>query len=174
VGQDNTCGLEGLGHLGHGLGEVLPGQNTLKAVARSRGNAGGLFPEAARTESGYRQYTAKEVSTLRFIRQSRDLGFSIEQIRALLGLWQDRKRPSRQVRALAQAHIEELDDKLKELHAVKATLEHLVHCCHGDERPDCPIIDTLAHEGAAPAATAHHALSRTVGLQPGRARRRAI
>ena len=64
----------------------------------------GLFPETARTESGYRQYTAKEVSTLRFIRQSRDLGFSIEQIRALLGLWQDRKRPSRQVRALAQAH----------------------------------------------------------------------
>ena len=104
----------------------------------------GLFPEAARTESGYRQYTAKEVSTLRFIRQSRDLGFSIEQIRALLGLWQDRKRPSRQVRALAQAHIEELDEKLKELQSMKATLEHLVHCCHGDDRPDCPIIERMS------------------------------
>lgn len=106
----------------------------------------GLFPEAARTESGYRQYTDKEVSTLRFVRQSRDLGFSIEQIRELLGLWQDRKRPSRQVRALALAHIEELDEKLEELQAMKATLEHLVHCCHGDDRPDCPIIDSLAQE----------------------------
>src|SRR5678815_5934595 len=64
----------------------------------------GLFPEAARTESGYRQYGEKELGTLRFIRHSRDLGFSIEQIRELLGLWQNRKRPSRQVRALAQAH----------------------------------------------------------------------
>ena len=104
----------------------------------------GLFPEAARTDSGYRQYTDKEVSTLRFIRQSRDLGFSIEQIRELLALWQNRKRPSRQVKALAQAHIEELEAKLKELQAMKATLEHLVQCCHGDDRPDCPIIDTLA------------------------------
>jgi Cu(I)-responsive transcriptional regulator len=108
----------------------------------------GLFPEAARTDSGYRQYSGNEVSTLRFIRQSRDLGFSIEQIRELLALWQNRKRPSRQVKALAQAHIEELDEKLKELQAMKATLEHLVHCCHGDDRPDCPIIETLAREHA--------------------------
>jgi Cu(I)-responsive transcriptional regulator len=106
----------------------------------------GLFPEAVRTESGYRQYTEKEVSTLRFVRQSRDLGFSIDQIRQLLGLWQDRKRPSRQVRALALAHIEELDEKLEELQAMKATLAHLVHCCHGDDRPDCPIIESLAQD----------------------------
>ena len=133
----------------------------------------GLFPEAVRTESGYRQYTAKEVSTLRFVRQSRDLGFSIDQIRELLGLWQDRERPSRQVRALAQAHIAELDAKLQELHAMKATLEHLVHCCHGDDRPDCPIIDSLAHETAVPAAATNRTVSKTVGLQPGRGRRRA-
>lgn len=132
----------------------------------------GLFPEALRTESGYRQYTAKEVSTLRFVRHSRDLGFSIEQIRELLGLWQDRKRPSRQVRALAQAHIAELDAKLEELHAMKATLAHLVRCCHGDDRPDCPIIDSLAHETAAPALEKHRAPSKTAGLQPGRGRRR--
>lgn len=106
----------------------------------------GLFPEAGRTESGYRQYTDKEVSTLRFIRQSRDLGFSIDQIRDLLGLWQNRRRSSRQVKALAQAHIEELDAKLNELQAMKDTLEHLVDCCRGDERPDCPIISTLADE----------------------------
>lgn len=104
----------------------------------------GLFPEAARTDAGYRQYGERELNTLRFIRQSRDLGFSIEQIRELLGLWQNRKRPSRQVKALAQAHIEELDAKLQELQAMKATLAHLVHCCQGDDRPECPIIDTLA------------------------------
>jgi Cu(I)-responsive transcriptional regulator len=103
----------------------------------------GLFPEVRRTEAGYRQYTDKELATLRFIRHSRDLGFSLEQIRELLGLWQNRRRSSRQVRALAEAHIEELDAKLRELQAMKATLAHLVHCCHGDDRPDCPIIESL-------------------------------
>jgi Cu(I)-responsive transcriptional regulator len=106
----------------------------------------GLFPEANRTEGGYRQYGEKEVNTLRFIRHSRALGFSIEQIRELLGLWQNRRRPSRQVKALAQAHIHELEQKLHELQAMKATLEHLVHCCHGDDRPDCPILEALAEE----------------------------
>jgi Cu(I)-responsive transcriptional regulator len=125
----------------------------------------GLFPEAHRTDSGYRQYSDKEVSTLRFIRQSRDLGFSIEQIRELLGLWQNRRRPSRQVKALAQAHIQELDQKLQELQTMKATLEHLVQCCNGDDRPDCPIIESLADENVvdlrAPRAS-------KPGLKPGR------
>jgi Cu(I)-responsive transcriptional regulator len=124
----------------------------------------GLFPEAARTDSGYRQYTDKEVNTLRFIRQSRDLGFSIEQIRELLGLWQNRRRPSRQVKALAQAHLEELDEKLKELQAMKATLQYLVDCCNGDERPECPIIETLANVDAAAPANGH---GKTSGLRPG-------
>ena len=127
----------------------------------------GLLPEVLRTDSGYRQYTDKDVHTLRFVRQSRDLGFSIEQIRELLGLWRNRTRPSRQVKSLAQAHIQELDAKLKELQAMKSTLEHLVHCCHGDERPDCPIIDTLA-DGSPPTAGAGHA--QTAGLLAGRAR----
>lgn len=126
----------------------------------------GLFPEATRTESGYRQYGDKELSTLRFIRHSRDLGFSIEQIRELLGLWQNRRRPSRQVKALATAHIQELDQKLQELQAMKATLEHLVHCCHGDDRPDCPIIDTLADPAARVAAPA---ASKSGALRSGRA-----
>ena len=111
----------------------------------------GLFPEAVRTEAGYRQYTDKDVNTLRFIRHSRDLGFSIEQIRGLLGLWQDRCRPSRQVKALALAHIEDLEQKLAELQAMKLTLQRLVDCCHGDERPDCPILETLG-AGGPPAA----------------------
>jgi MerR family copper efflux transcriptional regulator len=133
----------------------------------------GLFPQASRTESGYRQYTDKDVHTLRFIRHSRDLGFSIEQIRELLGLWHNRRRPSRQVRALAQAHIEELDDKLQELHAMKATLEHLVQRCHGDDRPDCPIIETLAQEAAPMVPHAGvHAHGKTAGLRTGRAVRK--
>jgi MerR family copper efflux transcriptional regulator len=127
----------------------------------------GLFPEAARTDSGYRQYTDKEVATLRFIRHARDLGFSIEQIRELLGLWQNRKRPSRQVKALAQAHIQELEEKLRELREMRATLEHLVQSCHGDDRPDCPIIETL--ESTVPAVG--ELRSRPSGLQPGKRRR---
>ena len=78
----------------------------------------GLFPQPGRTDSGYRQYTASEVHTLRFIRQARDLGFSIAQIGELVGLWQNRRRPSRQVKALAQAHIEELDQKVQDLLAM--------------------------------------------------------
>lgn len=129
----------------------------------------GLFPQAARTDAGYRQYGDKEVSTLRFIRHSRDLGFSIEQIRELLGLWQNRKRPSRQVKALAQAHIEELEAKLTELHAMKATLEHLVHCCHGDDRPDCPIIESLADSSAvAPPMVQAKGHGHTGGLRSGK------
>ena len=114
----------------------------------------GLFPEPLRTDAGYRQYTEREVHTLRFIRHSRDLGFSIHQIGELVGLWQNRRRPSRQVKALAEAHIKELEQKAQELLAMKATLEHLVHCCHGDDRPECPILETLAAENApAPAPT---------------------
>lgn len=127
----------------------------------------GLFPEASRTEAGYRQYTDKEVSTLRFIRQSRDLGFSIQQIRELLGLWLNQRRPSRQVKALAQAHLQELDAKLQELQAMKATLAHLVDHCHGDDQPDCPIVENLADEQRPiPDATPHR--FRGSGLQPGR------
>jgi Cu(I)-responsive transcriptional regulator len=127
----------------------------------------GLFPEARRTEAGYRQYTGNDVHTLRFIRQSRDLGFSIEQIRELLGLWQNRRRPSRQVKSLAQAHIQELEEKVKEIQAMKATLEHLVHCCHGDDRPDCPIIETLA-DGSLVKQQASKGHRQATGLRSGR------
>lgn len=108
----------------------------------------GLLAAAARSDAGYRVYTARDVHLLRFIRHSRDLGFSLEQIRALLGLWQDRDRPSREVRALAQAHLDEVDAKLAELQAMKATLQTLVTRCHGDDRPDCPILTQLARGGS--------------------------
>lgn len=108
----------------------------------------GLLPAARRTESGYRQYGEADVQTLRFIRHSRDLGFSIPEIGRLVGLWQDRGRPSREVKALAKAHIRELEEKAQELLAMKAALEHLVDCCRGDDRPECPIIDSLAADHA--------------------------
>ncbi|PTB18779.1 Cu(I)-responsive transcriptional regulator [Trinickia symbiotica] len=108
----------------------------------------GLLPQASRTSSGYRQYSDKDVSRLRFIRHCRDLGFSLDRIGELLDLWQNRERSSRQVKTLAQAHIAELDEKLKELQEMRGALESLVQCCNGDDRPDCPIIETLASEAA--------------------------
>ncbi|MDQ6827410.1 MAG: Cu(I)-responsive transcriptional regulator [Gemmatimonadota bacterium] len=129
----------------------------------------GLVPEANRTDAGYRQYTDNEVHTLRFIRQARDLGFSIQQIGELLGLWQNHRRPSRQVKALAEAHIKELDQKVHELLAMKAALEHLVQCCHGDDRPECPVLEALARQDlAAPAAATPVASSNADGLRSGR------
>ena len=106
----------------------------------------GLMTPPKRNESGYRQYQRNEVHTLRFIRQARDLGFSIHEIGELLSLWNNRRRPSRLVKSLAEAHIQALERKAQELLAMKATLEHLVHGCHGDERPDCPILETLASD----------------------------
>ena len=129
----------------------------------------GLFPEPDRTDAGYRQYNERQVHTLRFIRQARALGFSIQQIGELVGLWQNRKRPSRQVKALAEAHIKELEQKAQDLLVMKATLEHLVQCCHGDDRPDCPILDTLASENdAAATLKAERKGTTTRGLRSGR------
>ena len=112
----------------------------------------GLLPRARRTYAGYRQYSESDLHTLHFIRHARDLGFSIKQIGELVGLWHNRRRPSSKVKALAQAHIEELERKAAETLAMKRALEHLVRCCHGDDRPDCPILDTLGaregHDGA--------------------------
>jgi Cu(I)-responsive transcriptional regulator len=103
----------------------------------------GLLPAVHRTEAGYRQYGEREVHTLRFIRRARDLGFSMDEIGQLLKLWQNRRRSSAEVRRIASRHVDELARKLAEMEAMKRSLEHLVHCCHGDERPDCPILDEL-------------------------------
>jgi Cu(I)-responsive transcriptional regulator len=110
----------------------------------------GLIPKAARTASGYRLYSQNDVHTLRFIRQCRALGFSIAQIAELLGLWQDRKRPSSKVKALALEHARELDAKISEMRAMKSTLERLAAHCHGDDRPECPILEELARPAGGP------------------------
>jgi MerR family copper efflux transcriptional regulator len=103
----------------------------------------GLLAEARRTQAGYRIYDRNDLHTLRFVRRARDLGFSIRTIAQLLGLWRNRRRSSADVRRVAQRHITELDQKIDELQAMKRTLEQLVHACHGDHRPDCPILNDL-------------------------------
>ena len=103
----------------------------------------GLVPAAPRRDSGYRDYGGRDLHTLRFIGRARDLGFSIEEIRKLLELWQDRTRASAAVKALALARAAELERKERELHEMRRSLEHLAASCHGDDRPECPIIDDL-------------------------------
>jgi Cu(I)-responsive transcriptional regulator len=104
----------------------------------------GLLPSVARTDAGYRQYGEREVHTLRFIRRARDLGFSMAEIGELLKLWQNQRRSSSNVKKIAQKHLAEIDAKMAEMAAMRKTLQHLVHCCSGDERPDCPILEELA------------------------------
>ena len=111
----------------------------------------GLIGEATRTASGYRVYTGHDVHTLSFIRRARDLGFSVPQIRDLLALWRDQHRASADVKRIALGHVEELRAKMREIQAITDTLLHLAEHCHGDARPDCPIIHGLAHHDA-PAA----------------------
>ena len=104
----------------------------------------GLLKQPKRTVAGYRIYDEADVHTLRFIRRARDLGFTMKEIEQLLGLWRNRRRASADVRRIAQGHIGELDRKINELQAMRRALEDLVHHCHGDHRPDCPILDDLA------------------------------
>lgn len=104
----------------------------------------GLLPVVSRTDAGYRQYSDKEVHTLRFIKRARSLGFSMPEIAQLLKLWQDKRRPSESVKKIAAHHVADLDQRIAELSAMKRTLQTLVDCCHGDHRPDCPILDELA------------------------------
>jgi Cu(I)-responsive transcriptional regulator len=104
----------------------------------------GLLPQVARTEAGYRQYGPAEVHTLRFIRRARELGFSMAEIGDLLKLWQNRQRASADVKRIARAHVADLDRRIAEMTSMRRTLEALVHGCHGDGRPECPILDELA------------------------------
>ena len=103
-----------------------------------------LLPPAARRPNGYRDYGERDVSVLQFIRRTRDLGFSMEEVAALLALWLDRRRPSREVKKLAEMHIADLERRMKEMRSVLRTLRTLADHCHGDERSECPILDDLA------------------------------
>lgn len=102
-----------------------------------------LLPAAARRQSGYRDYSDRDLHTLRFIGRARDLGFSTEEIGKLLALWNDRSRASSEVKALALTRAAELKRKERALHEMRRSLEHLAASCHGDARPDCPILGGL-------------------------------
>ena len=118
----------------------------------------GLIAARERTQAGYRVYGSQEIHSLRFIRQARRLGFLVEDIRKLLALWNDRSRASAEVKSIALEHVEELDRRIAELTGMRDTLAHLADHCHGDDRPDCPIIESLAAADSTPTAppTAPH------------------
>jgi MerR family transcriptional regulator, copper efflux regulator len=104
----------------------------------------GLLGKVARTDSGYRQYSETEVHTLRFIKRGRDLGFSMAEIAELVSLWHNRRRASASVRRIAQKHAEDLSARIAAMQTMQRSLQQLIHCCAGDDRPDCPILDDLA------------------------------
>jgi MerR family transcriptional regulator, copper efflux regulator len=104
----------------------------------------GLIPKAERTVSNYRVYSQKDLHVLRFIKRARSLGFSMKEIAVLVGLWQNTRRSSAQVKKLALAHVADLDEKIREMQAMRSALSELATHCHGDSRPDCPILDDLA------------------------------
>jgi Cu(I)-responsive transcriptional regulator len=104
----------------------------------------GLIRPASRTDSNYRSFSDRDVNDLRFIKRSRSLGFSVNEITNLLSLWRDRGRPSREVKAIADGHVADLEARIAEMQAMSATLKALSDGCAGDDRPDCPILSDLA------------------------------
>jgi len=103
----------------------------------------GLIPKAKRSEAGYRTYSENDVHILRFVKRARSFGFSMKEIKQLVGLWRNKSRASKEVKALALSHLEELENKIRELQSMADSLRHLAKHCHGDHRPDCPILQDL-------------------------------
>tara|TARA_Y100000768_G_scaffold387007_1_gene376917 strand:+ start:6240 stop:6644 length:405 start_codon:yes stop_codon:yes gene_type:complete len=103
----------------------------------------GLIPKARRSDAGYRTYSENDIHTFRFIKTARSLGFSLKDIKELLSLWKNKKRASSKVKKIAEKHIENLEIKSSEINTMLKTLKHLTQNCHGDDRPDCPILSNL-------------------------------
>ena len=127
----------------HNIGDAAKASGVSAKMIRHYESIG-LIGTARRTDAGYRVYDERDVQVLQFIHRGRVLGFSLEQIRTLLALWQDKHRASKDVRAMARQHIAELDEKIANMQAMRRTLETLATKCHGDDRPDCPILDDLS------------------------------
>lgn len=106
----------------------------------------GVIPKASRSEAGYRSYSETDVHILSFVKRSRTLGFSMKEIKKLVSLWKNKSRASSEVKKMATQHIEEMELKISELQNMVKTLKHLSKNCHGDGRPDCPILSDLAKE----------------------------
>ena len=107
----------------------------------------GLLRAAPRGQNGYRRYEQKDVEVLRFVKRARNLGFSVKDVDGLLALWQNRRRTSAKVKALTEAHVADVDRRIAELRSIRNTLVDLIHRCHGDDRPDCPILEGLSGAG---------------------------
>jgi Cu(I)-responsive transcriptional regulator len=131
----------------------------------------GLIAAADRSEAGYRNYGLSDVHTLRFIRRARDLGFTVEQMGDLLALWKDRSRASAEVKKIALDHVSLLERKVAELQAMTETLRHLAAHCHGDDRPDCPILEDLAQANPPDVIHADIAKFGRAGAEPTASRR---
>ena len=124
------------------IGEVAAMSEVSSKMIR-RYEEQGIIPKAGRSLAGYRQYSEKDVHVLRFVKRARELGFAMKDIKQLVGLWRNKSRPSAQVKSIALKHRTELEKKLKEIQAMLNTVNNLVEHCHGDDRPDCPILDEL-------------------------------
>jgi MerR family copper efflux transcriptional regulator len=135
----------------------------------------GMIPDVQRTDAGYRLYSPREVSMLRFIRQARALGFPVRQIESLLALWRDDYRASREVKQLAQQHLDELEERRREIDEMRSTLSQLVSLCKGDDDPHCAILEQLSasavEEGTLPARPASKNLKEVRAGSKGPARK---
>jgi len=131
--------------LGFAIGEVAK-QTGVTAKTIRYYESSGLIPTAARAANGYRVYGARAVHLLRFVKRARDLGFSIEKVGDLLALWADEDRASAEVKQLAEIHLQEIETKISALEDLRITMRTLIDQCHGDDRPDCPILQNLAAE----------------------------
>lgn len=131
----------------HNIGEAAALSGVSSKMIRHYESIG-LIPAASRTFAGYRLYTDSDIHRLRFIKRSRNLGFPIKQIEALLGLWTNDARASAEVKKLAQSHIDDLESRIGEMQAMQRTLSELARRCQGDDRPDCPILDDLSRSPA--------------------------
>ena len=134
-----------LASTGLSIGEAAT-QSGVSAKMIRHYEALGLLSGVARRDNGYRQYGPRDIHTLQFIKRARDLGFSMTEIAELVGLWQNRRRTSASVKRIAQSHADDLARRIEAMQAMQQTLTHLIHCCHGDHRPECPILADLAGE----------------------------
>ncbi|GMQ75269.1 MAG: Cu(I)-responsive transcriptional regulator [Gammaproteobacteria bacterium] len=108
----------------------------------------GLIPPARRAQNGYRRYSDTDVQTLLFVQRARSLGFSVEDVASLLGLWRDKRRASAEVKELAARHVVRIEEKVRELESIRHVIQDLMERCHGDDRPQCPILDELGNATA--------------------------
>ena len=129
------------------IGEAATASGLPAKTIRYYEDIGLIRPD--RSENGYRDFDNVHVAKLTFLKRARSLGFGVDQCRALLSLYEDRARASADVKRLAVEHLDEIEAKISELEAMRATLSHLVERCHGDDRPDCPILDGLTEAQAA-------------------------